>query len=691
MKPKPMKRDEIANVVHTAVSNAVDYIESEIAEDRLKAQRYFDGEVDIGHEEGRSKVVATKCRDTVRAIKPALMRTFLASEKPVEFLPKQPDDVQPAEQATAYTEWKFNQSGGYRLIHDAIHDALIKKTGIVKAFYEEKERTEVDEYTGLSMEEMAFLVNEEDLEILEYEEEIEEMDGQEIPTYNLKVSRKFDDGDITIQSIAPEDFFVNREATRIEDAYVCGHRNSDMRVGDLVAMGYDFAEVIDYAGDADSAMQQEADLERAGVSTFGDDESAEDPTMQRIMVTEAYMKMDIEGAGIPQSYRFVLLGQKYHLLDYELCDEVPFAVFEVDPEPHTFFGRSLVEIIIDDQDAATSMLRGLLDNVALVNNPGVQVGPGANMEDLLNNEIGAIRRVKNIGDYAFDQIPFVGGQALPALQYYDEQIENKTGVSRASMGLDPDALQNTTAAAVNATVQAATAQVELIARNLAEGGMKQLFRLIMKLTRQHVDHETMMRLNGNIVPVDPRSWKADMDLVANVGLGTGGEVEREMVLREVLGYQMQIWQGYGPGNGLVTMTGIRNTLADLMKSGGLQNADRFFEPMDPQKEQMLIQQAQQAQAQQQGSDPNAAFLQAEQMKVQAKAQTDQMKLQQQGQADQLKLQADMLKASMEDDRKRDEMIQKRVLEAAKLLGEYNIKVDQAAIQAMQASNGPQVQ
>ena len=47
---------------------AVDFVESEIT-NRIKAQRYFDGEVDIGYEDGRSKCVSTKVRDVVRAVK----------------------------------------------------------------------------------------------------------------------------------------------------------------------------------------------------------------------------------------------------------------------------------------------------------------------------------------------------------------------------------------------------------------------------------------------------------------------------------------------------------------------------------------------------------------------------------------------------------------------------------------------
>ena len=68
MQPQPKDRREIESIVQNAISEAVDFVESEISEDRIKAQRYYDGEVDLGYEDGRSKGVATKVRDTVRSV-----------------------------------------------------------------------------------------------------------------------------------------------------------------------------------------------------------------------------------------------------------------------------------------------------------------------------------------------------------------------------------------------------------------------------------------------------------------------------------------------------------------------------------------------------------------------------------------------------------------------------------------------
>ena len=144
---KQMSEDDIQGIVSDAVSQAVDFVESEITEDRIKAQRYFDGQVDIGEEEGRSKIVATKVRDTVRAIKPSLMRVFLSSDNPVEYVPSSQEEVSMADQATKYAHYRFQELNGYTLLNDAIHDALVKKTGILKAYWEDSVESKIGKDT----------------------------------------------------------------------------------------------------------------------------------------------------------------------------------------------------------------------------------------------------------------------------------------------------------------------------------------------------------------------------------------------------------------------------------------------------------------------------------------------------------------------------------------------------------------
>ena len=678
MELKPKSRREVEGIVQDAISSAVDFVESEISQDRIKAQRYYDGEVDLGYEDGRSKVVATKVRDTVRAVKPSLMRIFLSTAKPVDFVPRGPEDVAMAEQATEFMHHEFTRLNGYRVINDAFQDALVKKQGIVKAYWMTYPEAEIYTFTDLSDDELAYLTDDDEVSVLEQTTEMSiSMDEMgmdiETPSHSVKISRQQEKGELCIESVPPEEFFVNRDARNLKDAYLVAHR-TDMRAGDLIAMGYDPEVVLNLNSMENGSEMTEAEVfERRGYDIDTSDEDEQDPSMKNVTVTEAYMRIDVDGTGVPVLHKLTCGGTAYELLDFEPCDELPFAKFEIDPEPHTFYGRSLAEIVMDDQDAATSILRSILDNVAMTNNPRIGIVEGAvNIDDVLNNEIGAIVRMRQAGSVQDLSVPFTAGQTLGALTYLDGLVESKTGVSRASMGLDPDAMQSTTKAAVQATVQAAAGQVEVMVRNLADG-MKELFGIMLRLSHKNVDEEQMMRMNGSFIPVDPRVWDSSMDVSINVGLGTGREEEKAMALNQALQMQTMVYQTYGPMNGLVSMTNIRNTLADQLAVAGIRNADRYFAPITEEIEAQMLQQQQEAQAQQgEAADPNAAFLQAEQMKAQVKMQSDAAKMQ-----------LDAQKAAADNDLKRDQMAQDLLVDAAKVYGDYGTKVDIARIQAEQ--------
>jgi hypothetical protein len=674
MKLEPMDESQIEAIARSAVDDAIDFIEGEIADDRIKAQRYYDGEVDIGEEEGRSRVVATKVRDTIRQIKPSLMRIFLSNENFVEYVPRNPQDVQPAETATRFIHAKFVENDGYNVLSDAFHDALLKKVGVVKCYWDEYEESEIHEYTNLTDEELTLLAQADDVEIIEQETEtsvaIDQFGMQvEAPIHEVKIMRRIPKGTLRVESVPPEEFFVNREAVSIDDCYVCGQR-TEVRVSDLVEMGYDFDEVVELSSISYNDTMSEAEqFERRGYDTMEDQDDELDPSMKLVGITEAYMKIDVDGTGIAQLHKITLGGSEMKLLDYEPCATIPFAVFESDPEPHTFFGNSIADLIINDQDAATAMLRGVLDNIAMTNSPRLAMVEGqVNVDDLLNNEIGGIVRMRQQGAVMPLDVPFVAGQTLGALQYYDQAIEQKTGVTRASNGLDPDALQNSTATAVQLTLSAGQGQVEVIARNLAEGGMTRLFKLMLHAVIQNSPEDEMMRIAGDqFAPIDPRSWNAEMGISVNVGLGTGKDENKIQALMMTLQTQMQMQQ---MGNGLVSLTNIRNTLADILAIGGLRNADRYYAPMNREIEAQLMQQRQAAMAQQQ--PPMDPLVMAEQIKAQQKAQSDMMKMQ-----------LDAQKELAKDDRERDKMDQELLVKAAELLGEYGTKVDIERIKAAQ--------
>ena len=75
--------------------------------------------------------------------------------------------------------------------------------------------------------------------------------------------------------------------------------------------------------DSGSEMTEAEVYERRGYEEDFSDEDTQDPAMRNVTVTEAYMRIDADGTGVPVLHKITLGGTAYEMLDYEPCDEIP--------------------------------------------------------------------------------------------------------------------------------------------------------------------------------------------------------------------------------------------------------------------------------------------------------------------------------------------------------------------------------
>tara|TARA_Y100000592_G_scaffold27204_1_gene43202 strand:- start:45 stop:1862 length:1818 start_codon:yes stop_codon:yes gene_type:complete len=528
---------------------------------------------------------------------PSLMRMFTQTDEFVKFMPRQPEDVEGAKQATSYANYVLNcQNNGFVVLHNFFKDALLQKLGVVKVYYDETEDMTEEEYTGLSDDELTLLLQDPAVEIVSQnteesgEEGVDEM-GMPFSDYSVKhdvvIKRMSYGGMIKVDNIPPEEFLVSKRSSSLEDADFVAHRTT-MKVSDLIQMGYDRELVEKYAGYTELDTTSEVQNRFQDVETTGETDSS-DMSMRDVLVVEAYIKADYDDDGIAELRRVVTLGQGFEIVENDTFDHIPFACLSPILMPHRLIGRSIAELIMDLQLIKSTVLRQLLDNIYLTNNARVAAVEGqVNLDDLLNSRAGGIVRMRQPNAVQVLQPPMVGQNAFSLLQYLDEIKEQRTGLSKASMGLDADALQSTTATAVAAQMSAAQGKIEMIARVFAETGVKQLFRLVLTLCLHHGKKEQMIRLNNKFVPIDPSNWKHEYDLSVNVGLGSGQTNEKMAFLAQMAQKQEQILLQTGVDNPLVSLQQYRNTLAELANMAGFKDASRFFknpEDIPPQPQQ----------------------------------------------------------------------------------------------------------
>jgi hypothetical protein len=262
-------------------------------------------------------------------------------------------------------------------------------------------------------------------------------------------------------------------------------------------------------------------------------------------------------------------------------------------------------------------------------------------------------------------MPFVGQQAFPVLKYMDEIKEARTGISKASMGLDAGALQSSTAAAVNATVSSAQQHIEMIARIFAETGMKQLYKIVLHLITTHQDQPRMIRLANQFVPIDPRAWNANMDVSINVALGRGTDTERMMMLRQIGEMQKEAMATMGAVNPLTDMQKLSNTLKAMTELAGFKDTSQFWS--DPSQFQ--------APPQDDKPDINEQLIQVQIQQIQADIQKKAAELQ-----------LGREKMFMEDDRKRDELEAELYVKAEELQAKYGTQLNVEKIRSDMAIN-----
>lgn len=658
-----MDFEEFQGIVAGAVDSAVDYVDAELSQERAYATDYYHGRPFGDEEEGRSTVVSRDVRDTVQQIMPSLMRIFTSADRVVEYIPRQPEDEAAAQQATDYVNFIMeNDNNGFHELYSAFKDALIRKTGTIKVTYDNNEDVKVEHYTGLTNDALTMLTSNEDVEIEDIDEV--EQEGTMEPLFDVTIKRRIQDGRVRIQAVPPEELIFNRDARTVEDAEIIGHRRMVTR-SELVAMGYDQEDIDELgAGDDDELNTNPESFARNPDTRYPKDTNS-DPSLDRFLYIEAYMRVDYDQDGIAELRRVCVGGTGKKILHHEPVDAAPFALFCPDPEPHTLIGTSTAELVMDIQRIKSAVLRNTLDSLAMSIHPRMAVVEGqTNIDDVLNSEVGGIIRQRAPGMVQPLAMPFVGQQAFPMMEYLDSLKESRTGVTRAAAGLNPDALQSTTRAAVDATIQAAQAQIELIARIFAETGMKRLFKLLLKTITVHQDKERIVRLRNTWVPIDPQYWNAEMDVRVNVALGTGGIDQKMQMLSQILGKQEQLLQMLGPDNPLCGIQEYRNTLVKMVELGGFKNPNAFFK--DP------AQQPPQPPKQPEPEKPDPAMLlaQAEMAKVQAEVQRMQLE-------NQLKIE----ELKRKDDRERDKDEADVMLRAAEIRAKYGTQVDIAKIRA----------
>ena len=233
-------------------------------------------------------------------------------------------------------------------------------------------------------------------------------------------------------------------------------------------------------------------------------------------VYKSFVRMDRDGDGVEKLLLVWSTQAGKNILKWADGGEAVEEVSRVNivgwtpyPMPHRHVGRSGAEQVDDIQNVKTVLYRNTLDNVYRTahQRPHIdelQTTPNT-WKDLMDPRPGAPIRSRGAA-VTYPAVPQVSLSTLPLIDNMNEVKEQRVGQTRYNQGLDANSL-NKTASGISQIQAAGAKRAKLVARTLAETGLRDLFVGIHSDLRQGPVKKIAIKLNGEWVDVNPRTWR----------------------------------------------------------------------------------------------------------------------------------------------------------------------------------------
>ena len=600
---------EIQGIVSYYFKNAQQY-DNYLFQERVAADRYYRGE-GFGDEDqlrGRSHLVLTTVRDTIRSTLPSLLRIFTGVADPVEFEPISYEITGPdaevttakmSRQATDYARWAlFTANPGWQILHDALLNALTRKAGWVRWRWGKVKQSRTEVAHNLLLPQLQMLLAQPGIECqrvvrrpMTQEEQtfvqrtpdgMMYLQGGGAPEFwSVTIHRTAQEAKPVVESVPSDQVWIVPDANTVEEARAVFHIR-DLPASDLIEMGLPEHDVLsNTVGDMSIWRRAEA-VARDPITGYNmRGGPPNDKSMALCRYTEGWIRCDADNDHQAELLHVHCLGDMVKLIQWERTDEIPLACFTPYREPGRVIGYSQADMVMDLQRLQSKVMRATLDSLGQAMFPRTVMTLGqVNQADVRQTAIGSIIRVAQQGAVTELVKPFAGKEALPILDVLEAIRESRTGITRASQGLTVDELQSTAPIAVSQQTSAAQDRLDMMARTLAETGLAPLYRGLFKLLASHQDRPNTIRIKGEWVPIDPRVLATQWEVAVNIG-GKGMPMERLAMLSQIAGKQEMIMQQGGMQNPLVGIPEYRNTLARMLETANIADVSSYFKALPP--------------------------------------------------------------------------------------------------------------
>ena len=532
---------ELNTVINAYEDNVSDHMDSDAAQTRADLIDFYLGEPYGNERDGYSKIVTREVYQTVENIKADVAELFIADDETVRFEPEGPEDVLGAQQATDYIRYVFyRQNDGFSVILDSLMDGLLQRQGVIKRWRHMEDMKTNHTFENVSQDAFAVLMADPEVEMVEFEEILEEDTG--FLYYNGKLIRTKEYSETKVEVIAPENFAIDQNAVKIKDARYVRQRDLVTK-SDLLDMGFALKDIE--RASTSSGYDEYDSPERVARNFDGDyDQDDDNAVTPRYDLHEIYMRYDRNQDDHDELIKVCRVGNV--IMNVEEVDEIPFEIWTPIRMPHKLTGLCPADAAAPLQKVKSQLWRNQLDNQYNLNNGRPVVVEGqVDLDSVMSSKPGAPYIVKHPNAISFPQQPAFGQHTYNMMGIADQMLEQNVGSTDNS--ISPDILHgNTAAGAVSQVLSKRQARVRLIAREFGEF-LRKVFMGIYELEIAFADDRKIFRLDNRFVEVDPRDWKARNDVTVLVGLGNGSKTEQLFHMQQTMAAQQAMVSAGGMG------------------------------------------------------------------------------------------------------------------------------------------------
>ena len=435
--------------------------------------RAYNGDKYGNEVKGRSSIVMKDVKKVIKAMSPSLIEPFMATDTMVRAKPVRLGLENVADYEADVLNYQWNNQFDKLEFITSIATILPKEgTVFVRTGWDFKERVKKKTLRNLGVQELQV--------IQQQNPSIENVEDNGDGTYNVTISKK--------------EAFVNKPTAKIckNEAVTVDPTASSFKEAKFITYEYEKSlsdlkrekDIYDYQPINENLLtaqqgdypetplggQRAYDNYNSGVDyTFG----FADKSSKKVKIIEYWGEYDINGDGINEQIvcAWIKGTDKILRLDENPYPDyaIPFVSCQFGFDPFTVWGNSVADLIGDNQQIHTAIMRGFIDNMSLSNNGQKFFQKGAidyvNLGKLARGEkYIELNNLAGMTDGSYNQLPQSSFQVYDMLTSESEML---TGTNRNMDGID-SATIGRSASGLNMVMSAAQRHMVIMVRVISD-------------------------------------------------------------------------------------------------------------------------------------------------------------------------------------------------------------------------------